>query len=312
MSTSNSNIRRSTPNNRNRAASIDGILPIRQAPTTLTRRQWGSRVPISSDKNIEANFLSSEESTWEYLIETKGVFDREDMTCGSGGCVLQLQKYYRVTHNQYYYECRGHINAIRTTITKNSFWYRRKADSHKILVPASGRLHTNVIESIWRDLKSNIAPRHRNKKDAPGKLLEHLWTVENRNDLIGGMFRMMKEVSFSSDSNNSDQFDPYMFTEAETGETPDEQLLHIESYSPVFINFSVLNQSISPQREQRELRSFQVWNDRRRNFDINEEDEDDETNDVTYVEIPHRRRPNNRLLLRPLGSWDLSHTLAID
>ncbi|KAG2228435.1 hypothetical protein INT48_000366, partial [Thamnidium elegans] len=110
---------------------------------------------------------------------------------------------------------------------------------------------------IWRDLKSNIAPRHRNKKDAPGKLLEHLWTVENRNDLIGGMFRMMKEVSFSSD-NNSDQLDPYMFTEAETGETPDEQLL----------------------REQRELRSFQVWNDRR------------------------------RLLLRSLGSWDLSHTLA--
>ncbi|GAA5805538.1 hypothetical protein HPULCUR_011055 [Helicostylum pulchrum] len=147
-------------------------------------------------------------------------------------------------------------------------------------VPASGRIHTNVIESIWRDLKSNISPRHRNKKDAPGKLLEHLWTVENRNNLIGGMFRMMKEVSFSSDNSNSGQFDPYMFTEAETGETPDEQLI----------------------REQREFRSFQVWNDRRHNFDINEEDEnetedeDDETNDTTYVEIPRRRRPNNRNL----------------
>ncbi|GAA5799530.1 hypothetical protein HPULCUR_004946 [Helicostylum pulchrum] len=141
-------------------------------------------------------------------------------------------------------------------------------------VPASGRIHTNVIESIWRDLKSNISPRHRNKKDAPGKLLEHLWTVENRNNLIGGMFRMMKEVSFSSDNSNSGQFDPYMFTEAETGETPDEQLI----------------------REQREFRSFQLWNDRRHNFDINEEDEDDETNDTTYVEIPRRRRPNNRNL----------------
>lgn len=68
MSTSNSNIRRSTRNNRNRAASIAGILPIPQAPTTLTRRQWGSRVPISGDKNIEANFLSSEESTWELVL----------------------------------------------------------------------------------------------------------------------------------------------------------------------------------------------------------------------------------------------------
>ncbi|KAI9243696.1 hypothetical protein EDC94DRAFT_665852 [Helicostylum pulchrum] len=68
MSTSNSNIRRSTRNSRSRAASIAGILPVPQVPTTLTRRQWGSRVPISGDKNIEANFLSSEESTWDGYI----------------------------------------------------------------------------------------------------------------------------------------------------------------------------------------------------------------------------------------------------
>lgn len=77
------------------------------------------------------------------------MFDREDMTCGSGGCVLQLQRYYRVTRNQYYYECRGHINAIRTTITKNSFWYRRKADSHKILGAAMDYIRGENMQKIF-------------------------------------------------------------------------------------------------------------------------------------------------------------------
>jgi hypothetical protein len=68
MSTSDSNIRRSTRNNRSRAASIAGILPVPRVPIISNRRQWGTRVPISGDKNTEAVFLSSEENTWELVL----------------------------------------------------------------------------------------------------------------------------------------------------------------------------------------------------------------------------------------------------
>lgn len=68
MSTSNTNIRRNTRSNRSRAASVANILPVPQAPTTSNRRQWGTRVPISGDKNTEAVFLSSEENTWELVF----------------------------------------------------------------------------------------------------------------------------------------------------------------------------------------------------------------------------------------------------
>lgn len=57
------------------------------------------------------------------------------------------------------------------------------------LTPVSGHLHTNIIESLWRDLKMFIRPRYRNADDCPGKILEYLWRYANRGNFIVGMKR---------------------------------------------------------------------------------------------------------------------------
>ncbi|KAG0776908.1 hypothetical protein G6F21_013510 [Rhizopus arrhizus] len=46
-------------------------------------------------------------------------------------------------------------------------------------LPISGKIHTNMIESMWAPLKAFIKPRNRTKKNCYKRILEYLWRSEN-------------------------------------------------------------------------------------------------------------------------------------
>jgi hypothetical protein len=115
------------------------------------------------------------------------------------------------------------------------------------LTPVSGHLHTNIIESLWRELKVFIGPRYRNTKDCPGKLVEYLWRYANAKKFNDGMKRCLREVEMVPDGTGSDDSDdgndiPIMFTAGQDGEDHNAQ----------------------DRRTRREERMFDRWVSRRR------------------------------------------------
>lgn len=103
-------------------------------------------------------------------------------------------------------------------------------------VPVSGLIHSNMIESMWTQLKDYLSPRHRTYKQALGKILEYLWLTENHSDVMGGLYRMFREVKFpgrqQEDSDEENEIEeheeeevnePMFFTQAPNGETLREQ-----------------------------------------------------------------------------------------
>ncbi|KAG2228597.1 hypothetical protein INT48_007614 [Thamnidium elegans] len=242
------------------------ISEVPSVPTIIARSNYGSRVPRTGDKNVEAVILSDPDRTWT-----------SDMTCEFNGCQIQMELYYRSDRDQYYYKCSGnsHVSSIPgldeghrykklTTITKSSFWYKRKAAAHKIL----GAMMDYMRKE---DMKVFIKPRHRTVRSAPGKLLEYLWFIDNKEDVMGGMARFLREVKFSDNTgiietgdNNQGSFEPDMFTEARSGETPEQQ----------------------ERREDRDQSNFEAWVNRRRARDEEELDEDSTTDEESDDDDP--------------------------
>lgn len=97
------------------------------------------------------------------------------------------------------------------------------SNPHVSLTPVSGNIHTNIIESLWRDMKIFIAPRYRTEKDCHRKLLEYLWHTANRGHLIEGMNRCLREVYFVPSDSNDTQSEVSFFTEGEDGESAEAQ-----------------------------------------------------------------------------------------
>ncbi|CAM0137327.1 unnamed protein product, partial [Umbelopsis sp. WA50703] len=114
-------------------------------------------------------------------------------------------------------------------------------------------------------------PRHRTVRSAPGKLLEYLWFIDNKEDVMGDMARFLREVKFSDNTgiietgdNNQGSFEPDMFTEARSGETPEQQ----------------------ERREDRDQSNFEAWVNRRRARDEEELDEDSTTDEESDDDDP--------------------------
>lgn len=146
------------------------------------------------------------------------------------------------------------------------------------LTPVSGHLHTNIIESLWRDLKLYISPRYRNANDCPGKILEYLWRFANKGAYIEGMKRCIREVEFVAgefvprSATNSEA--PLFFTAGQDGESSDAQA----------------------RRLRRDEQRFEQWIGRRRERDEDaavlsetDGDNDDDHSDLDY--LPARARP---------------------
>ena len=170
--------------------------------------------------------------------ETQDQFEANGLTFGGVGTGLYFRAHQVVNHSQGF--------ATRDQVSENP------VVSH---VPESGLIHTNIIESLWRDMKVFIKPRHRTVRSAPGKLLEYLWFIDNKEDVMGGMARFLREVKFSDNTgiietgdNNQGSFEPDMFTEARSGETPEQQ----------------------ERREDRDQSNFEAWVNRRRARDEEE------------------------------------------
>jgi hypothetical protein len=155
-------------------------------------------------------------------------------------------------------------------------------------VPVSGLIHSNMIESMWTQLKDYVKRRHRTYKEAPGKILEHLWLIENHGDVMGGLYRMFREVKFPSNRQQLDNVDedneeedgdqPMFFTQAPNGENSREQAIRIE----------------------RDRRHFEAWIARRRAERVEalgNQDEEDTTDDEeevnTRINAPLRNNRNN-------------------
>jgi hypothetical protein len=134
------------------------------------------------------------------------------------------------------------------------------------LTPVSGHLHTNIIESLWRDLKVFIGPRYRNSKDCPGKLLEYLWRYANKGSFIIGMRRCIREVEVMPGTGVNED-GPEFFTAGQDGEDLEAQ----------------------ERRLRREEQMFEQWISRRRARDEDEEvlsdsdGDNDDPRDQDYV-----------------------------
>lgn len=134
------------------------------------------------------------------------------------------------------------------------------------LTPVSGHLHTNIIESLWRDLKVFIGPRYRNVKHCPAKILEYLWRYANNGSLYNGMKRCIREVAITPGNAISNE-GPVFFTAGPDGESLEAQ----------------------ERRTRREERMFEQWILRRRVRDEDEEvlsDSDgdyDDPHDQDYI-----------------------------
>jgi hypothetical protein len=91
------------------------------------------------------------------------------------------------------------------------------------LTPVSDLIHTNIIESLWRDLKVFIRPRYRNAQDCPGKILEYLWRQANKGALVEGMRRCLREVAFIPPQRAEGRFEAAFVTVGEDGESQEQQ-----------------------------------------------------------------------------------------
>jgi hypothetical protein len=154
------------------------------------------------------------------------------------------------------------------------------------LTPVSGHLHTNIIESLWRDLKVFIGPRYRNANDCPGKILEYLWRYANKGNFTVGLKRCIREVEVVHDGVASGER-PMMFTAGQDGEDLDAQ----------------------DRRLRREERMFDQWISRRRARDEDEEvlSESDGDNDDPRDQdfLPARGRVS-----RPIPFEDSSNNVS--
>ncbi|KAG2191777.1 hypothetical protein INT47_004040 [Mucor saturninus] len=136
--------------------------------------------------------------------------------------------------------------------------------------PLSGMIHTNIIESLWRDLKVFIKPRNRNSRDCAGKLLEYLWRHENRDGLMDAMWRIMKEVQFASstafevtEDDPAGNIEPEFFTAAANGES----------------------EAQTERRRTNEARLFDAWVARRRTAEQPAEEREEDSADEADADV---------------------------
>lgn len=154
--------------------------------------------------------------------------------------------------------------------------------------PVSGLVHTNIIESLWRELKAFIHPRYRNMNDCPGKILEYLWRYENRGRIFEGIKRCFSEVSFLvSEAGPQDSGDEEVVEDVVDGNQDQE-------FQSVFFTAAAAGETDAA-RERRSLRDerqFQAWVERRRARDeaeglVSGDDTDEEEEAV----LPPTPRP---------------------
>jgi hypothetical protein len=142
--------------------------------------------------------------------------------------------------------------------------------------PSSGLINTNMIESMWRPLKTSIPPAHRTAKAMPAKLVEYLWHNTNKKNLEESMIRCLQTVSFLNDNDpvgssfSSGNFVPQYFTEAHSGLSEEQQDRNAE----------------------RDLRRFEAWITNRQatrdqqseQLGDSESESDDDVADPTFVD----------------------------
>ena len=109
-------------------------------------------------------------------------------------------------------------------------------------LPISGKIHTNMIESMWAPLKAFIKPRNRSKNNCYKRILEYLWRSENAGNIKQCFERMIREVAMSSNPAERSAETEDWFTRGLDGNSP----------------------SVSARIAARDARRFEAWVERRR------------------------------------------------
>jgi hypothetical protein len=109
-------------------------------------------------------------------------------------------------------------------------------------LPISGKIHTNMIESMWAPLKAFIKSRNRSKNNCYKRILEYLWRSENASNIKQCFERMIREVAMSSNPAERSAETEDWFTHGLDGNSP----------------------SVSARIAARDARRFEAWVERRR------------------------------------------------
>ncbi|KAG1544962.1 hypothetical protein G6F49_010938 [Rhizopus delemar] len=115
-------------------------------------------------------------------------------------------------------------------------------------LPISGKIHTNMIESMWAPLKAFIKPRNRTKENCYKRILEYLWRSENAGNVKQCFERMIREVAMNSNPAERSAETEDWFTRGHDGNSP----------------------SVSARIAARDARRFEAWVERRRARDARE------------------------------------------
>src|SRR6478735_5095704 len=115
-------------------------------------------------------------------------------------------------------------------------------------LPISGKIHTNMIESMLSPLKAFIKPRNRTKKNCYKRILEYLWRSENGGSVKQCFERMIREVAMDSNTAQQSAETESWFTRGVDGNSP----------------------SVSARIAARDTRRFEAWVERRRARDARE------------------------------------------